>query len=251
MSILEELRPLLDKATQEERDTLAEILEAVDSSAENIAFQLQWSYQSIFGWMFKEDEDVSYTEIVIKVAKKLDINYLGVSLEDLEIQIAQHVLKATWEEMTPEQREEVESELRETAQKFDKAGAFVGSGSIFAALTGAKLSGFSIYLLATTSLGAVTSGLGITLPFAVYTTMTQTIGLFLGPLGWISAGLFAMWKITDTNYKRVIPAVICVAAIRARLREEERPDKHVGSGSLIMWIILAIVAGLVAIATVF
>ena len=87
---------------------------------------------------------------------------------------------------------------------------------MFGALTAAQLSGFGVYLLASTSLGALTATLGVTLPFAVYTTMSSTIAALIGPVGWIGAGLFTIWKLTGPNYKRLIPAILYVVMLRSK-----------------------------------
>ena len=92
--------------------------------------------------------------------------------------------------MTPFQRDQMEKEWRKAAQEFDKTGRLAGATSIFGALTAAQLSGFSIYLLATTSLATITSVIGVTLPFAAYTMMSTAIAVIIGPAGWIGAGSF-------------------------------------------------------------
>ena len=240
MSIFEELRPVLEKATRDERRALVEILDGeLDDeeleelegteddllSPEKVAFRLQWRYQSIWGWMFREDENVSYSEIVVAVADKLDIEYPeveyyeDVNVEDLEVRIAQHVLKKMWKEMTPTERKQMERDLQQTAQEFGQGRALIrgaSGASVFAALTAAKLSGFSVYLLASTSLKFLTAPLGITLPFAAYTATSTTIWWLLGPPGWVIAGALTILGISGGNYQRVIPAVVYIAALRAK-----------------------------------
>jgi uncharacterized protein YaaW (UPF0174 family) len=130
--------------------------------------------------------------------------------------MAKKVMKTVWEKMTPEQRRQMEREWQKTAAEFDKSGSLAGSASIFAALTASQLSGFGIYLLATTSLGALTGVIGITLPFAVYTAMTTAIAVIIGPVGWIGAGLFALWALSGPNYKKLIPAILYVCALRSQ-----------------------------------
>ena len=158
----------------------------------------------------------SYSQIVCQVAEKLEIEHLGVKVEDLEVEIARKVFQTVWDKMAPDQKMAMEAELRRAAQEFDKGGALAGSASIFTALTAAQLSGFGIYLLASTALGILTSVIGVTLPFVVYTTMSSAIAVIIGPVGWIGAGLFAIWKLTDANYKRLIPAILYVSALRAK-----------------------------------
>ena len=196
---------LLDKATPKERRALAEILEAESPRPEHIVEAFRWNCQSIFGYL--AGSEPSYAQIVQQMAEKLDINPVGATVEELEVEIARKVLETAWNKMTPEQREELEAELRRVAQEFDESGELTGSASIFAALTDSQLSKFGVYLLSSTTLGTLKDVVGITLtlPFII-----------LGPVGWIGAGMFAIWKLTGANYKRLIPAILYVSALRAK-----------------------------------
>lgn len=217
---MEQLRRLLQKATAEEINGLAAILKC-DATPYSIINSLWWNCQSAFGYTFHYafGNEPSYKDIVRQVAKKLNVNYKNYhSAREIEIKISQKVLETVWEKMTPEQRNEMEEELRKTAQKFDKTGSLATSLTIFGSLTAAQLSGFGVYLLASTALGALTSTLGFTLPFVVYTTMSSAIAVIIGPVGWIGAGLFTIWKLTGPNYKKLIPAIIYVSVIRSKPR---------------------------------
>ena len=238
MSILEELRPILEKTTMDERRELREILDPGSKhlepgtednwfSPEDIAKQLQWRYQSIWGWMFREDENVSYTEIVVAVAKKLKIESTDISVEDLERRIIQRIFEKAWEKMTPAQRKKMEHDLQQEAQKFGKNHGFAGLGgpALFATLIAGRFSGFSAYLFVTSALKAVTSAVGITLPFAAYMGATRTVGLFLGPVGWGVTGVLTIIGLSGGNYKRVIPFVVSIAILRTKQKEARRVER--------------------------
>lgn len=205
---------LLDKATPKERRALAEILEAENSHPEHIVEAFRWNCQSIFGYLVGSEP--SYSQIVQQVAEKLDINPVGATVEELEIEIARKVLETAWNKMTPKQREEMEAELRRVAQEFDESGELTRSASIFAALTGDQLSKFGVYLLSSTTLSTLKGVVSVTLPFVAYATMSRAIAVIIGPVGWIGAGLFAVWKLTGANYKRLIPAILYVSVLRAK-----------------------------------
>ncbi len=215
---MKKLRKLLQHATEEEIRGLAEILECESPTPDSIIDYLWWNSTSIFGYIFESEP--SYKNIVRQVANKLNVDYKQYhSTREIEIKIAQKIMETVWEKMTPEQREEMEEELRKTAQKFDKTGSLITSAGIFGTLTAAQLSGFGVYLLASTALGAITSGLGIALPFAVYTTMSSAISIIIGPVGWIGAGLFAIWKLTGPNYKKLIPAILYICMLRSKYQK--------------------------------
>ena len=196
---------LLDKATPKERRALAEILEAESPRPEHIVEAFRWNCQSIFGYL--AGSEPSYAQIVQQVAEKLDINPVGATVEELEVEIARKVLETAWNKMTPEQREEMEAELRRAAQEFDESEELTESASIFAALTGSQLSRFGVYLLSSTTLGTLKDVVGVTLTLPLIVS---------GPVGWIGAGMFAIWKLTGANYKRLIPAILYVSALRAK-----------------------------------
>lgn len=242
---MDELRAVLAKTSPEKRRGLSDILKADGIEVSMLEDALWRNSRSVFGRILG-DKPV-YSSVVKQVADKLDIPYSGVETKTLEVRIARHVFQTVWEKMTPEQKEKMEDELRRMAQKFDKGGELAKSASIFAALTAAKLSGFGVYLLASTSLGALTGAVGTTLPFIVYTTMSSAIATVLGPVGLIGAGLFAIWKLSGPNYQRLISAIVYVSMLRSEqeLREEERGSK------IIVYVAAAFLLAAVLVAGIF
>ena len=213
---MKNIEALLKSVTSEDREGLKEILKSKSIEPKDIIDEFWYNCQSIFGYTFGSEP--SYHNILLKVCKKLTITDAHTrSDEKNEILIAQKVMKTVWEKMNSEQKEEFEKKLRETSEKYDKSGSLASSASIFGALTAAQLSGFGVYLLASTTLGAITGAIGLTLPFAVYTTMSSAIAVIIGPVGWIGAGLFAIWKLTGANYKKLIPAIIYISALRSKI----------------------------------
>lgn len=212
---MDDLRTLLQRYSLDELAGLATILNLKDANIDSIIDGFWWNCQHTAYYCLGYQP--SYLEIVRQVASHLKVPYTTDDLpSQIEITIAQVTLQTLWERMTPEQRQAMEEQWRKTAQEFGKIGSVLTSGSIFAALTAAQLSGFGIYLLASTSLYAITGMIGLTLPFAVYTTMSSAIAVIIGPVGWIGAGLLALWMLNGPNYKRLVPAVLYVCMLRAR-----------------------------------
>ena len=87
-----------------------------------------------------------------------------------------------------------------------------------------QASGFGVYLAATTALGFTTSAIGITLPFAAYTGLSSTIAFVIGPAGWLAAGLWGAWKVTQAEWKKLVPVVLYIASTRARYRLRTLPS---------------------------
>ncbi len=204
---------LLRSKSPDKLEGLAKILGTTNNLESIINAILKNSQHSIGYFLSMEP---SYLEIVSQTANKLKIKTSATSSpQELETAIAQKVLTAMWEKMTPEQRLRMDDELQKAAQRFDKANVLLGGGSILAMLTTAQLSGFGIYLAATTALGALTSTLGITLPFIAYTTMTSAIGLIIGPVGWIGLGFLAVWQLTGPNHNRIVQAILYIRLLRS------------------------------------
>lgn len=85
--------------------------------------------------------------------------------------------------------DELESILKLADENLRKRAQQMGVSFIPAAgiVTG-ELSGFGIYLATTTGLGAISSAIGVTFPWAVYQGATTFLGVILGPIGWTLAG---------------------------------------------------------------
>lgn len=212
---MDDLRNLLHLCSADELVGLSNILKSKESTIDSIIDSFWWNCQNTAYYYLGYRP--TYLDIIRKVADHLKVAYLANDVpSQIEIAIAQKTLQKLWERLTPLQRKEMEEQWRTAAQGFDKTGSVFASGSIFATLTAAQLSGFGIYLLASTSLGAITGAIGIALPFAVYTTMSSAIAAIIGPVGWLGAGLFTLWALNEPNHTRLVPAILYVCMLRAR-----------------------------------
>ena len=87
-----------------------------------------------------------------------------------------------------------------------------------AGILAGELSGFGIYLATTSGLGAISTAIGVTFPWAVYQGATTVLGVALGPIGWVMAGagvvaggagfLKQLSKRRDEKLKTVVIAII-------------------------------------------
>lgn len=204
------LYAILKKCSDNELEVLSRILKSKDISATGITEKMESASKNlaeVFG-------DTSYREILLRVQKKLKLNSPGLENQDIERKIVQHIFKATISKLSNEEKIQYENEIIEKAKKEGKD--YLRPGAVFATLTAANLSGFSVYLLATSTLGTLTSLIGVTVPFAVYTSLTSSIAFLTGPAGWMGAGLYAVWKLNDVDYKKLIPAIVYIHWLRER-----------------------------------
>lgn len=214
---MQQLRVLLAHTSQEHRQALSKLLDCSGDSPAALAEGFHDQGLVLFSRFRRpRDRALSYSEIVCKLAAKLRIrNSSSIALNDLEVAIAEKIFKAGWRKLTPAQEQQLKESLARTANAFDRTGALAQSGSIFAALTTAQLSGFRVYLMASTALAFISGALELTLPFVVYSTVSSAIAVIIGPAGWVGAGLLAIWKLTRPSHKRLISAVVFIAMLRA------------------------------------
>ncbi len=129
---------------------------------------------------------------LIKVAQNLSIeceNWETESSTWLMRQIRQRWSEKFSKQLKNLSDDELASVIKQADENIAKRAQQMGIG--FIPVTGifaAKISGFGIYLATTTGLGAISSAIGVTFPWAVYQGATTLLGVTLGPIGWTLAG---------------------------------------------------------------
>src|SRR5947209_8019870 len=156
---------------------------------------------------------VSYRQIIANAASKLDLGYdTSSSIEQLEAKIVSKLWSNVIATLTPEQRRELEIRAEEEAKKFGKT--IKGELSGFGALGAAQISGFGVYMLGSTLLGAINGALGLVLGFGVFTGLSSLISIVICPAGWSALGVFTVFRLGRPNYKKLLPVVILIAVRR-------------------------------------
>jgi uncharacterized protein YaaW (UPF0174 family) len=183
-----------------------EIIKGIRSISRSLA-------QDFYRDVFSKPE--SYKDILHDLCNHLKIKYKQFhSSEDLERMVCQKIMETVWEKMTPQQRKELDSELQKLAAKYGKTNEWVKAGGLGGVIISAELGGMTTYLLATSGLSALSSAIGVTLPFVAYTSLTSAMSVILGPIGWTAAALFAVYALTGPNYKKLILVVLYISALR-------------------------------------
>lgn len=90
--------------------------------------------------------------------------------------------------MERKKEKKFQEELKTFASKNGIDASQIKSLTTIGTLAGANFAGFGLYVMASTVVGGITSAIGLTLPFAVYTGMSSVLSVITGPVGWI-AGL--------------------------------------------------------------
>ena len=104
---------------------------------------------------------------------------------DDEVKVTEGIMAKQLASLTPAERLEIQKALNlQTLSASSLRSVFMKSGVPIAGIAALQVGGFGSYLALTTIMHAVfTSMLGITLPFAAYTTATSALSLATGPVG--------------------------------------------------------------------
>jgi len=205
-----DLYTILSASNKEERKILTSILKIKSVKLDDIISKLASSSQNLNGFL---GNITSYHTILIKVSKKLKLETNDKNDRQLERQISQHIFNEALSKMDEAEKAKLEIELSKIVKSDN---GLIKTGSIIASLTAANLSGFGVYLLATSTLGTLSGIIGVTLPFAAYTALTSSIAFITGPVGWVGAGAYALWKFTDVDYKKLIPCIVYIHWLREK-----------------------------------
>jgi uncharacterized protein YaaW (UPF0174 family) len=219
-----ELRTLLDKASPEDRANLAKIIKSCfGDTPEHLCDHIQFLRAGVVGQLF---DNRDYKKLVTDIADHIQIDWSGLlrgrqwsdlSAAEIEDAIVVKTLQKLFAQLPDEDRRLLAEELGKEAQDPNIVGELLSGGAIVLA----RLSGFQIYILTTTAVGALTSALGITLPFVVYTTVTRGLSIILGPIGWMLLGVSLLLNLSQTNWSRLVPGVVYISYIRHKLDSEK------------------------------
>lgn len=167
---------------------------------------------SIGSW---SGERLPYGQVVRKLAKKIRVDHNSrANIAHIEKAIIAKVWSNAVENLNPEERQKLQTKVHEVAAQHGRNYAPELAG--VTALTAAQLSGFGVYLLGSTLLGAMNGALGLGLSFSAFTGLSSAIATAIGPIGWGFLGLSLVFKLMSPNYKKVLPVVIIVALHRPR-----------------------------------
>ena len=102
----------------------------------------------------------------------------------------------------------------------------MGPGGAMAAIIAGRLSGIAIYLWANKIFFAISRTLGLRIGVAVAGPIIgRTLSFLLGPAGWVLTGLWLVYDLGNTNWRKTVSAVVAVALLRRRLlwKESQHP----------------------------
>lgn len=184
--------------------------------AELMADELQRYGGNTFMNFFRSG-GVPYKELLVDVASKLKVNFnKQSSVEYIEELLLQKICVDALEKMSEEDLQEL---VKEQGLPIDHHIIKAGKNALLPVLiTLIKTGGFASYKIAVIVANAIARLiLGRGLAFAGNATLTRTLSIFAGPVGWIIAGIWTLFDVASPAYRVTIPCVIQVAYMRATL----------------------------------
>lgn len=214
---MQEFHRIVGLATEEQRQNMAQLTNsAFGNSPETLCNHIRYLRAGSIGQLFWNN---SWKQVVTDVADHIGIDWLStlkdrswhnLETQEIETAVVAKLFQNMVEQLSPEQRQQIVMEMRREADDPHLEGLLLGGG----AMAVARMSGFGVYLLASTVLGSLTNALGITLPFAVYMGMSQTIAFILGPVGWVALAGSILFTLNQPNWNRLSLAVVYVSTLR-------------------------------------
>lgn len=178
--------------SKEQQDVLLKMLNKKSVLDLKIEEDLTKMISSFSGFFSKTK---SYKEILIQVCQKKELNFASQnSISELEEIIVVNYFNFVIDNLSPEEKEKFNNELEKYAQenKIDKAQ--LNSFRALGTLGIANLSGFSLYIMASTLFG------GLGLPFAFFTGMSSVLSFVTGPVGWAIGIGYAAYSFRNDDY---------------------------------------------------
>jgi Uncharacterized protein conserved in bacteria len=214
---MREFYKIVQSATKEQRKNLAELTgSAFGDAPDTLCGHVRYLRAGSIGQLFWKD---SWKQVVTDVADHIGIDWKStlsgrrwhdLETQEIEAAVVTKLFQNMLEQLSPEQRQKLVMEMRR-GNDDPRLESLLLSGGV---MTVAKMSGFGVYLLASTVLGGLTNALGITLPFAIYLGMSQTIALILGPVGWAALAGGILFTLNQPNWNRLTLAVVYVSMLR-------------------------------------
>lgn len=197
---------LLKFLQKEELEIIKKLFNVKDLSIINIERELSKSLLPVNGLLQKQ---LTYNQVLDKLIKKKNLNIDSTdTIQQKEEKILLYKFKKFVDNLSPEEKEKFETEIQKYAKENGIGKDQVLSVGAISTLAIANLSGFGLYLMASTIVGGLTSILGITLPFVFYTSMSSVLSIITGPIGWTVGLGYIAYTFRNDNFESASSKII-------------------------------------------
>lgn len=174
---------LLQEMNLEQKQALVKILGLKKTDDLEIASKISKILLPAKGWL---QEPMNYKQFISSIAEKNNESTdFSKGIVHAERELYLKLFQNEFEKLSQDEKDKILDALDKAGLNKNQITSLSGIG----ALGAAQLSGFGIYVLASSTVGAITSLLGITLPFALYTGMSSAISFIIGPVGFLVMGV--------------------------------------------------------------
>ena len=150
--------------------------------------------------LFRGD-GVEYDEVVLDVGRKLKAKVQSnFSAQKNEEQILFKMFEGALEKMSDKEKRELFKSMGLKEKEFPTGSAAAIVAQLVANMVSRAL-------------------LGQGLAFATNATLTRSVGVMLGPIGWIASGLWLAIDLAGPAFRKTVPAVVHVAMLRQMIRK--------------------------------
>jgi hypothetical protein len=197
---------LLKYLQKEELEIISKLFNVNDLDTINLEKELSNSLLPVSGFFQKQ---LTYNEILDKLIKKKNLITSNTdSIQQKEEKILLYKFKKFVDNLSLEEKAKFEAKI----QKYTKENGInkdqILSIGLISTLTVANLSGFGLYIMASTIVGGLTSILGITLPFVFYTSMSSVLSVITGPIGWTLGLGYIVYSFRNDNLESASNKII-------------------------------------------
>jgi len=216
-------------------------LESKHETLEHIESKIKWLYHSktvargkktakaVWSKINRRAEDFdlenqfntpTYDQLISGLLKKMKIKCSDSSLIEKEEFLCDAVIAEALVKMNPEQRRRAFTEtikldeLTDNLESNDNTIRHAAKG--MGAFSLVNAAGFSLYTSSTMALSFASGLAGVTLPFAVYSSMTTFISIIIGPPGWAAFGSYVVWKLSSPSWDKLRLALIYIITVSNR-----------------------------------
>jgi uncharacterized protein YaaW (UPF0174 family) len=167
--------------------------------------------------LFRGGDGVAYEEVVCDVGEKLKASGISPSksVSSNEELIIEKVFADTLDSMSEEEKRIL---FRSMNLDVKKDVPLASSAAVLMPILLRQFGGFATYRLAVIIANMVSRALlGGGLSFATNAVITRAVGTLLGPIGWIATGAWLAVDLAGPAFRKTVPAVLYVAAMRLTL----------------------------------
>lgn len=186
-----------------------------------IVAEIQTFGANTFATVFRGGKGVLYKEILIDVCDKLKVNYnKNSNVEQIETNLLMKILTDAIDKMSKEELVELAKAAGVKNTSNLNKQIMVG---VFQAVF--RAGGFKSYQLTVIIANAILKALiGRGLAVAGNATLTRTMAILTGPIGWVITGLWTAVDIAGPAYRVTIPTVIQVSVLRQKILYEQHAE---------------------------